>query len=132
MAKLYVVGIGPGGLSHMTLEAREALAGAQVVVGDQTNLTLITPRRAGQGAEPESGNQGAVPRSTWLRGPPCMPGKTARSTACAGAARHRMKPDRGPASVLCVVEVTKSQCSTGFGWRPAATSPAMWAMSTIR
>ena len=30
---------------------------------------------------------------------------------------------------MCVVDVTKSQCSTGFGCRPAATSPAKWAMS---
>ena len=62
-------------------------------------------------------------------GPPCMPGKTARSTACAYCSRQRMKPARGPASVLCVVEVTKSQCSTGLGCRPAATSPAKCAMS---
>ena len=39
--------------------------------------------------------------------------------------------DRGPASVLCVVEVTKSQCSTGFGCSPAATRPEKWAMSHI-
>ena len=62
-------------------------------------------------------------------GPPCMPGKTARSTACAYSSRQRMNPARGPASVLCVVEVTKSQCSTGFGCSPAATSPAKCAMS---
>src|SRR5215211_7750830 len=40
-----------------------------------------------------------------------------------------MKPARGPASVLCVVEVTKSQSLTGFGCSPAATSPAKCAMS---
>jgi hypothetical protein len=44
----------------------------------------------------------------------------------------RMKPERGPASVLCVVEVTKSQCSTGFGCKPAATRPAKCAMSQSR
>ena len=38
----------------------------------------------------------------------------------------------GPRSVLCVVVVTKSACGTGLGCRPAATSPAMCAMSTIR
>ena len=48
MAKLYVVGIGPGGLNHMTLEAREALAGLQVVVGYQTYLDFITPLLAGK------------------------------------------------------------------------------------
>ena len=69
---------------------------------------------------------------TWFSGPPCIPGKTARSTACACSSRQRMNPERGPASVLCVVEVTKSQCSTGFGCSPAATSPAKWAMSQRR
>jgi len=48
MAKLYVVGIGPGGLNHMTLEAREALAEVQVVVGYQTYLDFITPLLAGK------------------------------------------------------------------------------------
>ena len=69
---------------------------------------------------------------TWLSGPPCIPGKTARSTACACSSRQRMKPERGPASVLCVVEVTKSQCGTGLGWMPAATRPAKCAMSQSR
>ena len=48
-------------------------------------------------------------------GPPCMPGKTARSSACACSSRQRTKPERGPESVLCVVEETKSQYGTGFG-----------------
>ena len=56
-------------------------------------------------------------------GPPCMPGKTARSIAWACSSRQRMKPARGPASVLCVVEVTKWQSLTGFGCSPAATRP---------
>ena len=38
-------------------------------------------------------------------------------------------PPRGPRSVLCVVVVTKSECGTGLGCTPAATSPAMCAMS---
>ena len=42
-----------------------------------------------------------------------------------------MNPPRGPRSVLCVVEVTKSACGTGSGCSFAATSPAMWAMSTM-
>ena len=33
---------------------------------------------------------------------------------------------------LTVVELTKSQCSTGFGTSPAATSPAKCAMSQSR
>ena len=66
---------------------------------------------------------------TCCSGPPCIPGKTARSIACACSSRQRTKPARGPASVLCVVEVTKSQSLTGFGCSPAATSPAKCAMS---
>ncbi len=48
MSKLYVVGIGPGGLNHMTIEAKEALATAQVIVGYQTYLDFITPLLAGK------------------------------------------------------------------------------------
>lgn len=48
MARLYVVGIGPGGLNHMTLEAREALAAAEVIVGYQTYLDFITPLLEGK------------------------------------------------------------------------------------
>ena len=43
-----------------------------------------------------------------------------------------MRPPRGPRSVLWVVVVTRSACGNGDGWTPAATSPAMWAMSTSR
>ena len=32
---------------------------------------------------------------------------------------------------MWVVVVTKWQCGTGEGWRPAATRPAMWAMSAM-
>jgi adenosylcobyric acid synthase len=48
MSKLYVVGIGPGDLKHMTYEAREAIASAEVVVGYQTYLDLIEPLLAGK------------------------------------------------------------------------------------
>jgi adenosylcobyric acid synthase len=48
MAKLYVVGIGPGGLQHMTFEAREALAKADVIVGYKTYLEFIEPLLAGK------------------------------------------------------------------------------------
>ncbi len=41
MPKLYVVGIGPGGYSHITPAAREAIAAAQVVVGYRTYLDFI-------------------------------------------------------------------------------------------
>lgn len=41
MSKLFVVGIGPGGLNHMTFEAREAIEKADVVVGYKTYLEFI-------------------------------------------------------------------------------------------
>jgi adenosylcobyric acid synthase len=48
MAKLFVVGIGPGDLKHITFEAREAVENAEVVVGYKTYLDLITPLLAGK------------------------------------------------------------------------------------
>ncbi|ACM18415.1 cobalt-precorrin-3 C17-methyltransferase and adenosylcobyric acid synthetase [Geotalea daltonii FRC-32] len=45
---LYIVGIGPGGLNHMTFEAREALASSDVIVGYKTYLDFITPLLAGK------------------------------------------------------------------------------------
>ena len=69
---------------------------------------------------------------TCISGPPCVPGKTARSICLASSARPKMRPPRGPRRVLWVVVVTMSACGKGLGCRPAATSPAMWAMSTKR
>ena len=43
MSKLFVVGIGPGGLNHMTFEAHEAIEKADVVVGYKTYLEFIEP-----------------------------------------------------------------------------------------
>jgi adenosylcobyric acid synthase len=48
MNKLYVVGIGPGDLKHMTFEAREAVENAETVVGYKTYLDLIRPLLAGK------------------------------------------------------------------------------------
>ena len=45
---LYIVGIGPGGLNHMTFGARDALEVAQVVVGYKTYLDFIKPLLAGK------------------------------------------------------------------------------------
>ena len=57
-------------------------------------------------------------------GPPCIPGKTARSTRLrvllAGRGRSRRA---GPASVLCVVEVTKSQCVDRVRVQPRRDEP---------
>ena len=48
MSKLFVVGIGPGDLRHMTFEAREAVETADIVVGYKTYLDLIKPLLAGK------------------------------------------------------------------------------------
>jgi adenosylcobyric acid synthase len=48
MSKLYVVGIGPGDLKHMTIEARDALVAADTVVGYKTYLDFITPLLEGK------------------------------------------------------------------------------------
>lgn len=48
MPKLFVVGIGPGGLNHMTFEARDAIERAEVVVGYQAYLDFIEPLLAGK------------------------------------------------------------------------------------
>jgi len=48
MSKLFVVGIGPGGLNHMTFAARRAIEQADVVVGYKTYLEFIEPLLAGK------------------------------------------------------------------------------------
>ncbi len=48
MSELFVVGIGPGGLNHMTFEAREAIEKADVVVGYKTYLEFIEPLLIGK------------------------------------------------------------------------------------
>src|SRR5512140_3106479 len=48
MSKLFVVGIGPGDLKHMTYEARGALEEAEVVVGYKTYLDSIEPLLSGK------------------------------------------------------------------------------------
>ncbi|HEY4705998.1 MAG TPA: precorrin-3B C(17)-methyltransferase [Thermodesulfobacteriota bacterium] len=40
---IYVIGIGPGGLAHLTAKAREALAGADCVVGYTRYVGLVKP-----------------------------------------------------------------------------------------
>lgn len=48
MSKLFIVGLGPGDLKHMTFEAREAIESSVVVVGYATYLKLIGPLLAGK------------------------------------------------------------------------------------
>ena len=77
-------------------------------------------------------NAAAFAAMTCISGPPCCPGKTAESTFLARSAPQRIMPPRGPARVLCVVDVVTCACGTGVGCSPAATRPEKCAMSTIR
>lgn len=43
MGKLYVIGIGPGGLEHMTLRAKEAIDECNIVVGYNKYINMIKP-----------------------------------------------------------------------------------------
>lgn len=61
MKKLYVVGIGPGGLQQMTFEARSALEESTVVVGYTTYLDLVKPLLAGK-RKVSSGMRQEIPR----------------------------------------------------------------------
>lgn len=43
MGKLYVVGIGPGGLEHMTMKAKQVISESDVVVGYHKYMEFIKP-----------------------------------------------------------------------------------------
>lgn len=43
MGKLYVIGIGPGGLEHMTLKAKQAIEESNIVVGYNNYIDMIKP-----------------------------------------------------------------------------------------
>lgn len=43
MGKLYVIGIGPGGLDHMTLRAKEAIDECNIVVGYNKYIDMVKP-----------------------------------------------------------------------------------------
>ena len=90
----------------------------------------------------------ALAAITCSNGPPWMPGNTAESNSCDiilispfgvflphGLGKSlpiMMTPPRGPRSVLWVVEVTMWAYFTGLSSRPAAMSPAGWAISIIK
>jgi len=61
MKKLFVVGIGPGGLQQMTFEARSALEESTVVVGYTTYLDLVKSLLAGK-RKVSSGMRQEIPR----------------------------------------------------------------------
>ena len=113
------------------------------------------PRRASRPAR--RGSRRAPGRSRWsAAGPPGMArlqgqleghrlgGDDVHQRSALDAREHRLvdcrpevragerMPPRGPRSVLWVVVVTRSACGNGLGCSPAATSPAMCAMSTNR
>lgn len=48
MGKLYVIGIGPGGLQHMTLKAIKAIEESQVIVGYNKYIDFIKPLLEGK------------------------------------------------------------------------------------
>lgn len=48
MAKLYIVGTGPGGITHLTEAARDAIAAASTIIGYQNYIDLIQPLVAGK------------------------------------------------------------------------------------
>lgn len=47
MAKLYVVGFGPGGYEHMTVRAVEAIKNAQLVTGYTTYVEMLKENFSG-------------------------------------------------------------------------------------
>ena len=49
MGKLYVIGIGPGGLTHMTIRAMEAIKESDIVVGYNKYIDMIKPLLDGKG-----------------------------------------------------------------------------------
>ena len=58
----------------------------------------------------------ALAAITCISGPPCVPGKTAELSffSISALSRARIRPPRGPRSVLCVVVVTTSAIGTGI------------------
>ena len=75
----------------------------------------------------------AIAAKTFTCGPPCSPGKTARSISRDSLSSVvRMQAPRGPHSDLCVVNVITSAYPTGEGYTPAATIPATCAISANR
>ena len=114
-----LLGVLPRPLGGAQVELEQVRVGA---AGEEVDTAGEERRRRGRrrSRAPAAGTRG-TPRSPAIRkhvalaaitcssGPPCIPGKTARSIACACSSRQRTNPARGPASVLCVVEVTTSQ-----------------------
>ena len=92
---------------------------------------LLVPANSGCSA---SRNATALAAITCISGPPCVPGNISELSflviprrRARGSAR---RAGRAESCAWCVV--TTCACGTGFGYKPAATSPATCAMSTRR
>lgn len=48
MGKLYVIGIGPGGMEHITLKAKEAIEESDIVVGYTKYIEMVKPLLEGK------------------------------------------------------------------------------------
>ena len=70
---------------------------------------------------------------TCIKGPPWIPGKIAllKLYFLFTSSLDKIIPPLGPRSVLWVVVVVTCAYGIGLSWRPAATKPAIWAISTI-
>ena len=81
-----------------------------------------------------SPRQTAFAAMTCSNGPPWVPGKMAllKLNLSAASLLARIMPPLGPRRVLWVVVVTTSAYGIGLMCSPAATRPAMWAISTIK
>lgn len=48
MGKLYVIGIGPGGLDHLTIKAKKAIEESDIIVGYTKYITMVEPLLEGK------------------------------------------------------------------------------------
>ena len=65
----------------------------------------------------------ALAAITCISGPPWVPGKTALSMCFARSSLHRIKPPRGPRSVLCVVDGDDVAVRHRVGVQPGGHQP---------
>ncbi|WP_138207205.1 precorrin-3B C(17)-methyltransferase [Haloimpatiens lingqiaonensis] len=61
MGKLYVIGMGPGGIEHMTIKAKKAIEDSEVIIGYTKYIDLITPLIQGKEVF-STGMKGEIPR----------------------------------------------------------------------
>ncbi|WP_102401577.1 precorrin-3B C(17)-methyltransferase [Haloimpatiens massiliensis] len=61
MGKLYVIGMGPGGIEHMTIKAKKAIEDSEVIIGYTKYIDLISPLIQGKEVF-STGMKGEIPR----------------------------------------------------------------------